>query len=250
MIMEAVLSWMGSPSGVSLIVSLIALCGVIATTWWNNNAADKRRKEDQDVADQRRRDDQAAEDRRRKADDDRRDQERLEQLQREDWTRQRLAVAHCIKELTRAASTVTEQATTVHLSENPSAEQAKLVKAVALSKFFVDATAQMTLLDLEITQHHVSEQIGKLWDVLVQDAKKLNDSRIQGDQTWISTALTMDPLSDEALHQIRKLTIIARLSLLEYPEHMAKQPLLSEVRDDGKQTNTNDGQGAATDLPD
>ena len=71
-----------SQSTASLIVSFIALTGVLVTTWWNNWAADKRRREDQ-----------LAEEARRQADVDRREQERLEQLRREDWARQRRAVA-------------------------------------------------------------------------------------------------------------------------------------------------------------
>jgi len=94
--MEAFFSWFTSQSGVSLLVALVALVGVLVTTWWNNRAADKRRRADQAAADQRRKDDQAAEDARRKADDDRRERERREQLRREDWTRQRRAVADCI----------------------------------------------------------------------------------------------------------------------------------------------------------
>ncbi|WP_406605526.1 hypothetical protein [Corynebacterium kroppenstedtii] len=74
-----------SQSTASLIVSFIALTGVLVTTWWNNWAADKRRREDQ-----------LAEEARRQADVDRREQERLEQLRREDWARQRRAVADCV----------------------------------------------------------------------------------------------------------------------------------------------------------
>ena len=38
------------------------------------------------------------------------EQERLEQLQREDWTRQRRAVAECIRKITKAAAMVNELA--------------------------------------------------------------------------------------------------------------------------------------------
>lgn len=52
----------------------------------------------------------------------------------------------------------------VHLQDNGTTEQAKLVKAVELSHFYVEATNQMMLLDIEITQPHVSAQLEVLWN--------------------------------------------------------------------------------------
>lgn len=80
----------GSGHG-SLLVAFIALFGVLVTTWWNNKRADRRRLADQ-----------AAEDARRKAEEERLERERQRQWQREDWARQRYAVADCIKAIHKA----------------------------------------------------------------------------------------------------------------------------------------------------
>ena len=89
--MQEIVDWLTSQSGVSLIVALIALFGVLITTRWNNAAADKRRKEDQE-----------AEYAMRKADYNQRDREWREQLRREDWQRQRSSIISCVKKM-RAA---------------------------------------------------------------------------------------------------------------------------------------------------
>ncbi|MCQ4610769.1 hypothetical protein KBX14_10155 [Corynebacterium sp. CCUG 61414] len=219
--MHAFFSWLTSQSGVSLLVALIALGGVLI----NNRAAEKRRRADQAAADQRRKDDQAAEDARRKADDDRRERERREQLQREDRERQRKAVADCIREITKSAALVSERAAAVHLDGSGSVEQGKLIKAVELTRFNVEATSQLTLLDVEITQPHVSAQLKVLWEQIASDYRPLLEARKRGGQAWINQAQDMPPLSDLALHGIRALTIVARLALLECPEHMATRPV-------------------------
>jgi len=253
----------------SLLVAVIALVGVLITTWWNNRAADerrtadqadadrrrkddqaaedarrgaeearrererledrqaedKRRQAEQDAADRRRKDDQASEDSRRKADDDRRERERREQLQREDWERQRWAVAGCIREITKSAALVSARAASVYLDGDGSVEQGKLVKAVELTRFNIEVTSQLTLLDIEITQPHVSAQLKVLWEQIESDYRPLLEARNRGGQAWINQAEDMPPLSDLALHEIRALTIVARLTLLEYPEHMTKRPV-------------------------
>ena len=219
--MHAFFSWLTSQSGVSLLVALIALGGVLVTTWWNNKAADKRR-----------RDDQAAEDARRKADDDRRERERREQLQREDRARQRKAVADCIREISKAAALVTERVAAVHLNGN--GEQGKLVKAIELTRFNIEASNQLTLLDIEVTQPDVSAEIYALWEQIASDYRPLLEARSRGGQAWTDQAEGMPPLSDLALAKIRSLTIVARLSLLEHPEHMANQPVVPLDGDNDK----------------
>ena len=93
-------------SGVSLLVALIALGGVLL----NNRAAEKRRKRDQEAADQRRRSDQNDADRRRREDQlaevKRREAEfakqKLEQLRAlefEDAARQRRFVQDFVKDV-------------------------------------------------------------------------------------------------------------------------------------------------------
>lgn len=220
--MQTFFSWITSQSGVSLLVALIALGGVLM----NNHAAEKRRRADQAAADQRRKDDQKAEDERRKADDERRERERREQLQREDWERQRRAVANCIREITKSAGLVSERAASAHLDKNGSIEHASLVKAAEITRFNLEATAQLTLLDIEVTQPHVSAQIDALWKQIVSDYQPLLKAQSRGGRAWVNQAVEMQPLSDAALSKIRDLTVMARLSLLEFPEHMAKQPVV------------------------
>lgn len=223
--MNSFWTWLASQSGISLLVAIIALVGVLIATGWNNCAADKRRIHDQSAADERRKEDQAAEDTRRKADDDRRERERLEQLQREDWTRQRRAVADCIRAITKAATIVSERATTAAMQEGGDAEYGKIVKAIELTHFNVEATSQLTLLDIEITQPHVKAKLEALWNQIKSDYQPLQDARIRGGQAWIDQAEEMQPLSDRTLLGIRALTVTARLALLEHPEHMATQPV-------------------------
>lgn len=274
--MQAFFSWLTSQSGVSVLVAVIALGGVLINNWAaekrrradqaaadqrrkddqaaedarrkadndrreqerraedarrererleDRQAEDKRRQTEQDAADKRRRADQAAEDARRKADNDQRERERREQLQREDWARQRRAVADCIREITKAAAFVTERAMAENVQGGGDIERAKLIKAVELERFIVEATSQLNLLDIEITQPHVSAQVDALWGQLISDYEPLREARDRGGQAWVDQAEGMAPLSDLALHGIRALATMARLSLLEYPEHMATQPV-------------------------
>lgn len=220
--MQAFFSWITSQSGVSLLVALIALGGVLM----NNHAAEERRRADQAAADQRRKDDQTAEDERRKADDERRERERREQLQREDWERQRRAVVNCIREITKAADLVSERASAAFFVEGGNPEHVKSVKAVEITRFKVEATTQLTLLDIEVTQPHVRAQIHVLWEQIVRDYQPLLKARSRGDQAWVNQAMEMQPLSDLARRGIRALTLMARSALLEDPEHMAKQPVV------------------------
>jgi hypothetical protein len=226
--MHAFFSWLTSQSGVSLLVALVALVGVLVTTWWNNKAADKRRRADQAAADQRRKDDQAAEDARRKADDDRRERERLEQLQREDWERQRKAVADCTGAIFTAAQGVHDAVIQVQRDKPTVPLDTVLVeKAMALGRFYREAAAYLNQCDLEVTQPHVSEQIVKVWACIEHDQKELDgNGEVHSGDVWLATAKNLQPLSAQTLKELRELTIVARLSLLEYPEHMAKQPVV------------------------
>lgn len=237
--MQAFFSWITSQSGVSLLVALIALGGVLM----NNHAAEKRRRADQAAADQRRKDDQKAEDERRRAGDERRERERREQLQREDWERQRRAVANCVREITKSADLVSERASAALFDESGNLEHAKLVKATEITRFKLEATAQLTLLDIEVTQPHVGAQIEALWEQIVSDYQPLLKARNHGGQAWINQAMEMQPLSDAALSKIRGLTVMARLYLLEYPEHMAKLPVVPLNRE-GEPNNMGSKAGA------
>lgn len=70
---------------ISLIGSTVVALGALYGVFVNNNRADERRKKDQQD-----------ENGRRKDEEERRDRERREQLRREDWARQRKAVAECV----------------------------------------------------------------------------------------------------------------------------------------------------------
>ncbi|AGU14402.1 hypothetical protein CARG_01025 [Corynebacterium argentoratense DSM 44202] len=215
--MQVFFSWLTSQSGVSLLVALVALVGVLVTTWWNNKAADQRRK-----------DDQAAENARRKADDDRRERERLEQLQREDWARQRKAVAECIGAIFTAAQGVRDAIIQLQ-RDKPMVPLDKVLveKAMALGRFYREAAAHLNQCDLEVTQPHVREQIAKVWACIEHDQKELDgNGEVRSSDIWLATAKDLQPLSEQTLKGLRELTIVARLSLLEYPEHMAKQPVV------------------------
>lgn len=206
-----------------MLVAVIALVGVLITTWWNNRAADRRRIADQVAADTRRKADQEAEDDRRREEDARRERERREQLQREDCERQLRAVADCVSEITKTAALVGERATSVCLHGDGDVEQAQLVKAVQLMRFNVEVTSHLTLLDIQITQPHVRAVLRRFWNQVVSDYQPLLEAQNRGGQAWMEQAERMPPLSDTALEEIRKLTIVARLALLEYPEHFAKR---------------------------
>lgn len=236
--MQAFFSWLTSQNGVSLLVALVALIGVVFTTWWNNKEADKRRRSDQDAADQRRKDDQAAEDARRKADDDRRERERQEQLQREDWARQRKAVAECTGAIFTAAQGVHDAIIQVQRDKPMAPLDAVLVeKAMALGRFYREAAAHLNQCDLEVTQPHVSEQIAKVWACIEHDQKELDgNGEVRPGDERLAAAKDLQPLSAQTLEELRALTIVARLSLLEYPEQIAKQPVVplnSEKKDKG-----------------
>lgn len=217
--MQALFSWLTSQSGVSLIVALIALGGVLI----NNQAAEKRRRKDQAAADQRRQEDQAAEDARRKADDDRREQERLEQLQREDWARQRQVVANCINAIFSASNrTKDEMLASKRAREKAEFDDLGVDEFILLGRFTREAVALLNQCDLEITQPHVRAQVAKVWETISNDGHKLVE--LGGDEL-VEYVAAAEPLSREALSEMRTLTIIARLALLEHPEHMATQPV-------------------------
>ncbi|MBV7292362.1 hypothetical protein [Corynebacterium sp. TAE3-ERU16] len=196
-----------SQSVVSLLVSIIALIGVLIATGWNNKAADRRRREDQ-----------VAEDARRKADDDRRERERREQLQREDWERQRRAVADCVREITKSSKLASERILAVYFQGSAGTKEGKWFKSEELRKFNIEAVDQLVLLDIEITQNRVRQQLYALWEQLERDYSPLVEAQKRGGSEWVDISDAMTPLSDLALQEIRNLTIIAREAFLECPE--------------------------------
>ncbi|MGP5620009.1 hypothetical protein [Corynebacterium casei] len=215
--MQAFFSWLTSQSGVSLLVALIALGGVLVTTWWNNKAADKRRRADQAAADQRRKDDQAAEDARRKADDDRRERERREQLQREDRARQRRAVADCVKgifsEMRRTSTEVLES------QLNETADKGAILKKrwIDLETFYWTATTYLNACDLEITEPMVADEIKNVWSAVEAEQKSLstveNLVKTGSLADAYEAASRINPATGEIMVGLRTLTVIALLHL-------------------------------------
>ena len=59
------------------------------------------------------------------------------------------------------------------------------------------------------------------------DQKELDgNGEARSSDVWLVMAKDLQPLSAQTLKELRALTIVARLSLLEYPEHMANQPVV------------------------
>lgn len=176
--MQAFFSWFTSQSGVSLLVALIALGGVLI----NNRAAEKRRRADQAAADQRRKDDQAAEDTRRKADDDRRERERQDALLREDYARQRKAVADCLRSIRESEARADGGTRDKLFSDLPRYQkQSKArneldLEGVSLREnFYVECLTAVRILELEVTQPALCESIARLTSTLGSEIQTLNE---------------------------------------------------------------------------
>lgn len=185
--MQAFFSWLTSQSGVSLVVALIALGGVV----WNNWAAEKRRHKDQEAADERRRKDQEAADERRRRDhavEDRRREDDLAQQKREqlrllvveDAARQRkfiLDYLRKIRDLTLEYS-LTSDKTVQALSKEGSKDEKRVLEEIiglALKRkdYFLRATALTKELIVEITDPNVVEAVLKILDELASLMKRM-----------------------------------------------------------------------------
>ena len=200
--MHAFFSWLTSQSGVSLLVALIALGGVLI----NNRAADQRRK-----------DDQAAEDARRKADDDRRERERLEQLQREDRARQRKAVADCVNgifsEMRRTGTEILEYQLTETADKGAILEK----WCIALETFYWTATTYLNACDLEITEPMVADEIENVWKAVEVEHTSLSTVANLAStgalaDAW-QAARRINPATGEIMVRLRTLTEVALLNL-------------------------------------
>lgn len=164
----------------SLLVALSALAGVFIS----NHGAEKRRRADQVAADQRRKDDQAAEDARRKADDDRRERERQDTLLREDYARQRRAVADCVRSIRESEARAdggTREKLLSDLSryQNQSGARNELdLERVSLREtFYVECLTAVRSLELEVTQPALRKSIAKLTSTLGSEILTLNQKR-------------------------------------------------------------------------
>ena len=170
--MQAIVYWLTSQSGVSLIVALIALGGVLITTRWNNAAADKRRKEDQEAAYAM-----------RKADYDQRDREWREQLRREDWQRQRSSIIACVKKM-RAAEAEDDFSIKKKLLDNQDLYQddeewlkLKYERINRNERFYHHCTALVQEFEIEVTDPEVSMYVLKLANCLESEIHTFGEYR-------------------------------------------------------------------------
>jgi len=174
---EGVYTSFMSQSIVSLLVAGIALVGVLVTTWWNNRSADRRR-----------RDDQEAEDMRRRREEVRRGQERQDRLLREDFARQRRAVADFIKNLREAESTA-DGATRKKMFANlrrfqtnkSVREELDLVRVSHREEFYVNCLTALQTLELEIQHPAVMVSIKKFFAVIGAEIQAFEAKR---DENW------------------------------------------------------------------
>lgn len=148
----------------------------------------KRRRADQAAADQRRKDDQAAEDTRRKADDDRRERERQDALLREDYARQRKAVADCLRSIRESEARADGGTRDKLFSDLPRYQkQSKArneldLEGVSLREnFYVECLTAVRILELEVTQPALCESIARLTSTLGSEIQTLNEKR---DKDW------------------------------------------------------------------
>lgn len=202
---------------------MIALFGVLATTWWNNKAADNRRKEDQQLAERMRLDDLAAEEKRRSAEEYRRQSEHLAELRHAERARQRKAVAECLSKLYDAGNMVSEKVARVSLLGDGTVEQARITAATELNKFYVKAGSLMATLEIEVAEPHVSARVQELWEQINNEHEEFLKARDNGAEAFLAQAEETPALSDSVLKRARALALTARLSLLEAPNFMEGQ---------------------------
>lgn len=181
------------------IFSLFGSFVVAGAAIWTNRSNNK-------AADQRRKDDQAAEDARRKADDDRRERERLEQLQREDWARQRKAVADCIRKM----------------RETEAKRAAVPNNLQKLQILFEQYSVHLQDLDLEVTHPEVCKCLEEWSKTIVETDRSLRKYRsINGVKGWPEEIVVVKDVCPEALQRSAK----AHLHFLyDYDQQKMKKP--------------------------
>lgn len=212
-LMQTLFSWLTSQSFVSLLVALIALGGVLI----NNQAAEKRRQADQEAADQRRKRDQAAEDDRRKADDRRRERERLEQLERNEQARQRQAVANCVKAIFLEMQNASSEILQFQLNDRTQDDQLVHEKWMTmLERFYWSATMHLNICDLEITEELVADCVGEVWKAVKEEKETYNEvveARNLGQHGWRPLVASLNPAIGPIMVKLRELTQVAQAQL-------------------------------------
>ena len=216
--MQAIFSWLTSQSGVSLLVALIALGGVI----WNNWAAEKRRHKDQEAADERRRKDQEAADERRRKDhevEDRRreddlaqqKQEQLRLLITEDAARQRQFILNYlskIRDLTIEYSLASDKALQAIFKAGPEDQNKLLDEMVGLSlkrkDYFLRVAALTKELLVEITEPSVVQAVSEIMGELVASMERMERDKFG----FSSSEISLDSALESGLFLPPKLTTL------------------------------------------
>lgn len=232
--MQAIFSWLTSQSGVSLVVALIALGGVV----WNNWAAEKRRHKDQEAADERRRKDQeaaeerrrkdhAVEDRRREDDLDQQKQEQLRLLVIEDAARQRqfiLDYLRKIRDLTLEYSLTSDKAFQALIKEGTEDQKRILEEIMGLSlkrkDYFLRATALTKELLVEITEPNVVEAVLEILGELAAHMDHMEKSGFD----LASSEVSLDSIRNSGFLYPPNLTTLTQMLIVvrDYLQPVAK----------------------------
>lgn len=198
--MEALLSWLMTQSGVSLLVALIALGGVLL----NNRAAEKRRKRDQEAADQRRRSDQNDADRRRREDQlaevkrreaefAKRKLEQLRSLEFEDAARQRRFVQDFVKdvqdidrEFIQYSDDAFRSILRDHGEDPKELYNIQIELGIHRKDMCLRLVALVKALSIEITEQNVSNAVEKILEELMCLMECIEDGKMYLDFDKIS----------------------------------------------------------------
>lgn len=195
--MEEFFSWLTSQSGVSLLVALVALVGVLVTTGWNNKAADGRRSADQ-----------AAEEDRRKVEQCFQYEKWLKQLVVQEKARQRQAVSDFISEIREAERKLDSFSRETILSgRNPldstNETEFKLRRAFKKEDFYVDILTAVQRLELEITQVEVWEALSKLTDILRKELSDFTELRENNQLEQCGSSVALSASLQRAMNVLR-----------------------------------------------
>lgn len=219
--MEALLSWLMTQSGVSLLVALIALGGVLL----NNRAAEKRRKRDQEAADQRRRSDQNDADRRRREDQlaevKRREAEftkqKLEQLRLlefEDAARQRRFVQDFVKdvqdihrEFIQYSDDAFRSISRDHGEDPNELYNIQIELGIRWKNMCSRLAGLASALSIEITEQNVSNAVVKILEDLIRLMECIADDKMYLDVDKIS----LESLSNSGLFHPPRLSGVNEL---------------------------------------
>lgn len=190
--MGEVFGYLASAEGTSVLVAVIALFGVLASTGWTNWEADKRRREDQ-------RDENL-----------RRQRERDDVLTRAELVRQREAVSKCVNRVRAAyAEEFQKQEELVHqfgegAYKGDEIQEGNLAfsRFIAQSNRYLSAINAVEELRLEVTQPSVRRKTLQLSEQLHREGNVLHEAIDAGSWLEGSTLNSLTPEVANALDQL------------------------------------------------